>query len=52
MNDYRDVFTAEAKEDLDEIFEYLSQFYQSTVEKFKTALFRKIDLICANPYIC
>jgi len=49
---YKVVYLPEARADAEEIRRYLSQYYQSTVQKFFTLLKQAIARLKANPLIC
>ena len=52
MSEYKIDFLPQANQDLEEIADYLAQYYLSTVEKFRKALKEKINIIRVNPFIC
>ena len=49
---YKIVFLPEAKSDVKEIREYLSQYYESTVKNFFALLKKRTKNLKLNPYIC
>jgi len=49
---YRAVFTPSADQDMDDIEQYLSQFYTSTVKNFFLALEDKVSMLENMPYSC
>ena len=48
---YKAVFLPEARGDSEEIREYLSQYYESTVRNFFALLKKRINSIKSNPFI-
>jgi len=52
MHKYQIVFSQQANQDLEDIAEYLSQFYSRTVDNFKNALVNKLNTISENPLSC
>ena len=49
---YKASFTPLAKEDKNEIKNYLSQFYPETPKRFTSALKKHISNLKENPYMC
>ena len=49
---FRVVFLDEAKADIDDIEEYLSQFYASTVRNFFDKLKKQVFMLEDTPYMC
>ena len=48
---FRIEFLPIASDDLKEIDEYLSQFYESTPDKFFQSLHKKLELLSDSPYM-
>ena len=49
---FRVVFLQEAEQDLDCILEYLSGYYESTVQNFFAKLEKQVSMLEDTPYIC
>ena len=48
---YKIAFLPEAKADAEEIRQYLSQYYESTVRNFFTMLKKRTNLLKSNPFM-